>query len=110
MLTSIVFTSVSLALIFIAHIGRRVSGLVDFSVTLSLTHFVIGIFVAASQIFNMLVSLFRCQPSSRFRWIYSILHGKLIGYITALLSCKIANQFLVKFIECKDKNSLDLLK
>ena len=89
MLISVVLTASSLAIIFIAHIGRRVSGLVDLSVTLSLTHLVIGIIVASGQIFNMVVALFRCKPSSRFRWIYNILHGKFTGYITALLSCKI---------------------
>lgn len=88
MLASVILTAISIAIIFIAHVGRRVSGLVDLSVSLSLTHFVIGIIVAGGQIFNMLVALFRCKPSSRFRWIYNILHGKFTGYITALLSCK----------------------
>ena len=89
MLASVILTATSIAIIFIAHVGRRVSGLVDLSVSLTLTHFVIGIIVAGGQIFNMLVALFRCKPSSRFRWIYNILHGKFTGYITALLSRKI---------------------
>ena len=88
MLASVILTATSITIIFIAHVGRRVSGLVDLSVSLSLTHFVIGIIVAGGQIFNMLVALFRCKPSSRFRWIYNILHGKFTGYITALLSRK----------------------
>lgn len=88
MLASVVLTAVSLAVIFIAHVGRRVSGLVDLSVSLTLAHFVIGIIVAGGQIFNLLVALSRCKPSSRFRWIYNILHGKFTGYITALLSRK----------------------
>lgn len=88
MLCSALLMSISLVLIFVAHIDSRVPGLVDLSLPLPLSHFTVGIVVAAGQQLNIMLALFRCKPAAKFRWIYNILHGKITGYITSLLSCK----------------------
>ena len=88
MVASLVTSSISFVIIFVAHMDRPTPGLIDVSQSLPLTHFILGIIITAAQMINASLSLCRCKPSHKKRWIYNIVHGKAIGYITFKLACK----------------------
>ena len=75
-------------LIFIAHVDRPISGLANLQDPLTLAHFILGIVVTALPIVNAILSLFRCKPTDQYRWVYNIIHGKMIGYIAMDIACK----------------------
>ena len=91
MLSSFVTASASFIIIFVAHANQPVSGLVDLSSPLPLSHFIIGIVVTTAQMTNAALSLCRCKPSHKARWIYNIIHGKVIGYSAIILACRLDN-------------------
>lgn len=86
MLASLVTSSVSFVIIFVAHVDRTTPGLIDVSQPLPLAHFILGIIITGAQMTNAALSLCRCKPSHKNRWIYNIVHGKFIGYSTVKLA------------------------
>lgn len=88
MSTSLVTACVSFVIIFIAHMDYPTPGLVDVSKPLPLTHFILGVMVTGAKIANAVLSLCRCRPSHDRRWIYNIVHGKVIGYSVITLARK----------------------
>jgi hypothetical protein len=86
MLASLVISSVSFVIIFVAHADRVTPGLIDVSQPLPLAHFILGIIITGAQMTNAALSLCRCKPSHSNRWIYNIVHGKFIGYSTFKLA------------------------
>ena len=86
MLASLVTSSISFVIIFVAHADRPIPGLIDVSQPLPLAHFIQGIIITGAQMTNAALSLLRCKPSHKYRWIYNIVHGKFIGYSTVKLA------------------------
>lgn len=89
MLSSLALGLISFILIFIAHADRVIPGLANLQDPLTLAHFVLGIIVTALPIINAILSLIRCKPNEKYRWIYNIVHGKMIGYIALNMACKL---------------------
>eukprot|EP00731_Ephydatia_muelleri_P025137 Em0017g220a len=84
MLASLLFGCVAFLLAFVAK--RDTGGLVYFGNTSTVAHFVIGITVMALHIANPIVSMFRCHPNEKHRWIFNILHGSSIGLCVEFLA------------------------
>lgn len=88
MLSSLVLSSTSFVLIFVANIDQPIPGLIDVGEPLPLVHFLFGVTIPAFQILNSVFSLFRCNLKSKYRWIYNIIHGKAIGYATIVMASR----------------------
>ena len=89
MLSSLALGLISFILIFVAHADRVIPGLANLQDPLTLAHFILGIIVTALPIINAILSLIRCKPTDKYRWIYNIIHGKMIGYIAINIACKL---------------------
>ena len=37
-----------------------------------------------------LISIFRCKPDAKYRWIFDWVHGKLIGRLVIIFACECA--------------------
>ena len=88
MLSSLALTLLSFVLIFVANIDQPVPGLINVREPVPLTHFLLGVTIPVCQIINAILSLCRCNPKSKYRWIYNLVHGKIIGYVTAVIARK----------------------
>ena len=99
MLSSLVLGSTSFVLIFVANIDQPIPGLIDVREPLPLVHFLFGVTIPAFQILNSILSLFRCNLKSKYRWIYNIIHGKAIGYATMVMASRLQNIITIGIID-----------
>ena len=86
MVVSLFLGASAFVLIFASNWDSNPRGLIDLSTRLPLSHFIIGITVMTLHLANPMIALFRCKPDGRFRWIFNILHGKVIGYLAMILA------------------------
>ncbi|XP_064386731.1 uncharacterized protein LOC135335239 isoform X1 [Halichondria panicea] len=84
LLCSLFIGAVAFILIFIALANSR--GLVDVTSNTSLTHLVLGVIIMTLQIINPIISIFRCHPGNKNRWIFNLLHGSVIGLLAEILA------------------------
>ena len=96
MVASLFLAASAFTMIFVSNRNDSPRGLMDLSTNLRLSHFIIGITVMTLHLANPMIALFRCKPDGRFRWIFNILHGKVIGYLAMLL----AGWLVVIYIQC----------
>ncbi|XP_064386742.1 putative ferric-chelate reductase 1 [Halichondria panicea] len=88
MLTSVVVGAVGFASVFIGHIHKATPGLIPLGQgkVLNTAHFSVGILVMALHLVNPIIGLLRCNPDNPRRWIFDLLHGKVVGLISLLLA------------------------
>jgi hypothetical protein len=81
-LAGLLVAVVAFVLVFVAHKDQSIPGLIDFGAgnKIGTAHFSFGIVIMALHILNPLISLCRCKPSGKNRWIFNVVHGLIIGY------------------------------
>lgn len=84
---SMAIAIIGFVIIFIANMHQSTPGLIPLAGRpIAAAHLWIGIAVMFIHVFNPLLSIFRCPSKSPRRWIYSLVHGLIVGVGLFLLA------------------------
>jgi hypothetical protein len=81
MLIAIVPSVIGFILIFVEFRGNQglIRGFGSQNPT-GTTHMIFGIVILLLQFINPVIALVRCKPDSKYRWIFNIVHGNVVGW------------------------------